>query len=111
MFERYLSQQLDNLTTCAILSELIASKAKKTMQTIQVGQLKSEFSSVLEQVQQDGETFIIEFGKKHKKVAMIVPYKEESKKRVFGQLKGKLNIPTDFDDESDEINNMFYGSD
>ena len=80
------------------------------MQTLQVGQLKSEFSSVLERVQKDGETFIIEFGKKHKKVAMIVPYKEEPKKRVFGQLKGTLNIPDDFDDESEEINQMFYGS-
>jgi len=81
------------------------------MQTIQVGQLKSEFSSVLERVQKDGEIFIIEFGKKHKKVAMLVPYEEEPKKRVFGQLKGTLNIPDDFDEESEEINQMFYGSD
>ena len=80
------------------------------MQTIQVGQLKAEFSSVLEKVQQDGETFVIEFGKKHKKVAMIVPYKEEPKKREFGQLKGTLNIPDDFNEESEEINEMFYGS-
>ncbi|GAW85134.1 conserved hypothetical protein [Bathymodiolus platifrons methanotrophic gill symbiont] len=79
------------------------------MQTIQVGQLKSEFSSVLEKVQNEGETFIIEFGKKHKKVAMLVPYKEELKKRVFGQLQGTLNIPDDFDDELAEINDMFYG--
>lgn len=80
------------------------------MQTIQVGQLKSEFSSVLEKVQNEGETFIIEFGKKHKKVAMLVPYKEDAKKRVFGQLQGLLNIPEDFDEESGEINTMFYGS-
>ena len=80
------------------------------MQTIQVGQLKSEFSSVLERVQKEGEVFVIEFGKKHKKVAMLVPYKEKSKKRVFGQLKGALNIPDDFDEESEEINEMFYGN-
>ncbi len=80
------------------------------MQTIQVGQLKSEFSSVLERVHKDGETFVIEFGKKHKKIAMIVPYQEQPKKRVFGQLKGKLNIPDDFDEESVEINKIFYGS-
>ena len=80
------------------------------MQTIQVGQLKSEFSSVLERVEKEGEIFIIEFGKKHKKVAMLVPYKEKSKKRVFGQLKGTLNIPDDFDEESEEINEMFYGN-
>ncbi len=79
------------------------------MKTIQVGKLKSEFSSVLESVQKDGESFIIEFGKKHKKVAMIVPYREEPQKRVFGQLKGQFTIPDDFDEESKEINEMFYG--
>jgi hypothetical protein len=30
------------------------------------------------------------------------------KKRVFGQMSGKLNIPDGFNDESDEINEMFY---
>lgn len=79
------------------------------MQTIQVGKLKSEFSSIIEQVQKNGESFIVEFGKQHKKVAMIVPYDEKPKKRVFGQLKGKLSIPKNFNDESDEINEMFYG--
>ena len=27
-----------------------------------------------------GETFVVEFGKKHKKIAMLVPYKKEVKK-------------------------------
>lgn len=40
---------------------------------------------------------------------MLVPYTEEPKKRVFGQLQGTLNIPDDFDDELAEINDMFYG--
>jgi len=76
------------------------------MQTIQVAQLKSDFSSVLNQIQNLGETFVIEYGKTHKKVAMLVPYKEEEKERVFGQLKGKIEILDNFDDE--EINDMFY---
>jgi antitoxin (DNA-binding transcriptional repressor) of toxin-antitoxin stability system len=80
------------------------------MQSIQVGQFKSELSSILEQVQNFGETFVIEFGKKRKKVAMLVPYKETKTKRKFGQLEGKLNIPDNFDDELEEINDMFYGS-
>ena len=54
-----------------------------------------KYTFILERVQKDGKTFIIEFGKKHKKVAMLVLYKEEPKKRVFGQLKGTLNIPDD----------------
>jgi hypothetical protein len=42
---------------------------------------------------------------------MIVPYVEAPKKRFFGPLKGTLNIPDYFDEESEEINQMFYGSD
>jgi len=80
------------------------------MQSIQVGQFKSELSSILDQVQNLGETFVIEFGKKHKKVAMLVPYKENKKVRRFGQLEGKIKIPDNFDDESAEINEMFYGN-
>jgi len=79
------------------------------MQSIQVGQFKSDLSSILEQVQNYGEKFVIEYGKKHKKVAMLVPYKEK-KIRKFGQLKGKINVPDDFDDEVEEINEMFYGN-
>jgi len=79
------------------------------MQSIQVGQFKAELSSILEKIQNNGEKFVIEFGKKHKKVAMIVPYVEEPRDRKFGQLEGKLEIPNDFDEESDEINEMFYG--
>ena len=30
-------------------------------------------------------------------------------KRIFGQLKGKINIPQNFDNEIDTINEMFYG--
>ena len=80
------------------------------MQTVQVGQFKAEFSSILDQVQNRGEKFIIEYGKQHKKVAMLVPFEEEKRQRVFGQLKGKINIPDNFDDEDEEINEMFYGS-
>jgi len=80
------------------------------MQSIQVGKFKADLSSILEQVQNFGEKFVIEYGKKHKKVAMLVSYEEKKKIRKFGQLEGKINIPDDFDDESKEINEMFYGS-
>ncbi len=80
------------------------------MQSIQVGQFKSELSSILEQVQNLGETFVIEFGKKHKKVAMLVPYEENKKVRKFGIYKDKFDIPDDFDDEDEDINKMFYGT-
>lgn len=79
------------------------------MQTIQVGEFKAELSSILQQVQEMGEKFVIEYGKKHKKVAMLVPYTKEQTPRKFGQLEGQYSVPEDFNDESDEINVMFYG--
>jgi antitoxin (DNA-binding transcriptional repressor) of toxin-antitoxin stability system len=79
------------------------------MQTVQVGQFKSEFSTILDKVQNFGEKYVIEYGKKHKKIAMLVPYEEEKKPRKFGQLSGQYKVPDDFDDECYEINSMFYG--
>ena len=43
------------------------------MQSIQVGKFKSEFSEILKRVHDHGETIIIEYGKKHEKIAMLVP--------------------------------------
>jgi len=79
------------------------------MQTIQVGEFKAELSSILKQVQELGEEFVIEYGRKHKKIAMIVPYVEETTPRKFGLLEGQYKVPEDFNSESDEINSMFYG--
>jgi len=59
------------------------------MQSIQVGQLKKDFSAILKLVQEHDETFVIEYGKKHHKVAMIVPYVEKKEKRTFGLYKHK----------------------
>ena len=79
------------------------------MQTMQVGQFKSKLSTILEKIQKDGEKVVIEFGKNHKKVAMLVPYQEEKRQRVFGVYEGEAVIPDDFDEEDEEINAMFYG--
>ena len=82
------------------------------MHAIQVGKLKSEFSSILEKIQNDGEKFVIEYGRKHKKVAILIPYDksyEDNGKRTFGLLSGKLIVPKNFDDEDKEITKMFYG--
>ena len=71
------------------------------MHAIQVGQLKSEFSTVLDKIQNNGEKFVIEYGKKHKKVAILIPYDKsyEDKEEIkFGYLKDKatFNIHDDF---------------
>jgi antitoxin (DNA-binding transcriptional repressor) of toxin-antitoxin stability system len=63
------------------------------MKTLPVGEIKAQFSEVLEKVKQ-GETFGILYGKKKKPVAMIVPYidSEEKKERKIGILDGKVKI-------------------
>ncbi len=79
------------------------------MQTVQVGQFKTNFSDILKQVS-NGEEFIIEYGKRHTKVAKIVPYKEEVEQRIFGQMQGEIDIPEDFNNNSKEIETLFYGN-
>ena len=63
------------------------------MKTLPVGELKAQFSEVLEKVK-NGETYGITYGKKKKPVAMIVPYNEPEKKkeRKLGILDGKCSI-------------------
>jgi len=63
------------------------------MKTMPVGELKAQFSEVLEKVKQ-GESFGILYGRKKKPIAMIVPYTEKKKKkeRIIGLLDGKIDI-------------------
>jgi len=63
------------------------------MKTLPVGEIKAQFSEVLEKVKQ-GESFGILYGKKKKPVAMIVPYIEsdEKKERRLGILDGKVKV-------------------
>ncbi len=78
------------------------------MQTIQVGKLKADFSSVLEDIKNNGEKYIIEYGRSHKRVAMLVPYEEENKAREFGILQDEFIVPVDFNEETQEVNDLFY---
>jgi len=63
------------------------------MKTLPVGELKAQFSEVLEKVRQ-GEKFGILYGKKKKPIAMIVPFSEveEKKERKLGILEGKFQV-------------------
>ena len=63
------------------------------MKTLPVGELKAQFSEVLEKVQL-GESFGILYGKKKKPIAMIVPFVEtkSKKERKLGILEGKVKI-------------------
>ena len=77
------------------------------MKAIQVGELKANLSKILESIKNNNEKFIVEYGKKRQKIAMLIPYKEK-KKRKFGLLKDKLKIPLNFNEEFKDINDLFY---
>lgn len=75
------------------------------MQTIQVGQLKHELSTILEMVK-GGQEFTVEFGRKHQPIAVIIPYAQykNDTPRAFGLLenKGTFKMKDDFE-MSDEV--------
>ena len=64
------------------------------MQTINIYEAKTHLSRLLEQVA-GGEEIII--AKAGKAIARLVPLDATPKKRRLGVLKGKLNVPDDFD--------------
>jgi antitoxin (DNA-binding transcriptional repressor) of toxin-antitoxin stability system len=76
------------------------------MKTLPVGEIKAQFSEVLEQVRL-GETFGILYGKKKRPVAMIVPYVGPERKapRKIGLLDGKNTVvfAEDFKMTEDEL--------
>ena len=75
------------------------------MKTMAVGELKTYFSKVLEEVQQGDKVGIL-YGRAKKPVAMIVPYQEEKKpQRKIGILNGKATIQfkDDFEMTTEEL--------
>ena len=75
------------------------------MNAMPVGELKTNFSKVLEKVMH-GESVGILYGRVKRPVAMIVPYKEEKKKeRKIGILDGKTTIKfkDDFEMTAEEL--------
>jgi len=64
-----------------------------SLRTLGVGEIKARFSDILEQVK-GGEKIAVGYGKKRKKVAIIVPYEEKTPegKRRLGLLQGKARF-------------------
>jgi antitoxin (DNA-binding transcriptional repressor) of toxin-antitoxin stability system len=73
---------------------------EKLMVTLPVGEFKAHFSEILKKVE-NGEEFVISYGKRKQKVAAIIPFKKFASSRPFrkiGILKGKagFRISDDF---------------
>ncbi len=76
------------------------------MNSISVGELKARFSEVLERVRK-GEEIVISFGKKRKRVAVLLPYDKymPKQKRKLGLLRdrGSFVIHEDFKMSDEEM--------
>lgn len=64
------------------------------MQTVNIHEAKTHLSRLLEQVAGGEEVIIAKAGKA---IARLVSLEVKPKKRQLGLLKGKLNVPDDFD--------------
>ncbi len=64
------------------------------MQIVNIHEAKTHLSRLLEQVAGGDEIIIAKAGKA---IARLVPLDASPKKRQLGLLKGKLNVPDDFD--------------
>jgi len=78
------------------------------MKTIAIGQFKSDLSHILKEVQEKGEHYVLEYGKKHQKIAILVPYDksyENKVKREFGifQDKGSFKLHDEFEMTDEEF--------
>jgi prevent-host-death family protein len=79
------------------------------MKILQVGEFKSKFSKVLDDIKK-GEEITISFGKKKEKIAVIIPYSKYKKKihRKLGLLENKASchINDNFSISDDELLNL-----
>ena len=74
---------------------------------INISEAKAKLSKLIDMVYH-GEEVVI--AKNNLPIADLVKHKP-SGARKLGLMEGKIDIPDDFIEESDEINEMFYGKD
>lgn len=75
------------------------------MKTMSVGELKAQFSAVLDQIKH-GETFVICHGRRREKIAALIPYRQiTTSERPLGLLQGHAScvIHDDFELDDDQF--------
>lgn len=79
------------------------------MKTLPVGEFKTHFSEIIENIK-SGEEVAISFGKKKEKIAVLIPYSKYIKKssRKLGLLEHKASFRTksDFKISDEEFFNL-----
>jgi prevent-host-death family protein len=77
--------------------------------TFNIHYAKTHLSKLLEQVQAGEEIIIAKSGKPIARLCPVEKAAEKTKpKRVIGSLKGKFEVPDDFDDPMPEFEDAFY---
>jgi prevent-host-death family protein len=74
---------------------------------INLHEAKAKLSALVE-MSVEGEEVII--AKAGKPLARLVRYEKVQQPRTLGILAGKIIIPDNFNDEDQDINDMFYGA-
>ena len=74
---------------------------------VNISDAKTNLSKLIDMVYH-GEKVVIA---KHNLPIVDLVIHKPTGKRKLGLLKGKLKVPSDFNDENVDINNMFYGVD
>jgi prevent-host-death family protein len=73
-------------------------------ETVTVTEAKTQLSSLIARVT-DGEEIVIRRGQRP--VAKIIAYVPEGKRRIPGDLKGKIWMSDDFDEPDEELERLF----
>ncbi|MBL8025321.1 MAG: type II toxin-antitoxin system Phd/YefM family antitoxin [Fibrobacteres bacterium] len=75
------------------------------MKTLSVSDIKTNFSEVIQNIK-TGEQYTVEFGRRHEKIAVILPYSHYKKKNKlkFGLMADrKIVMSDDFSISNDEF--------
>lgn len=76
------------------------------MERVNIHEAKTHFSKLVERVEAGEEVVIARAGKP---VAKLVPFREARKRRPLGTLRGKIDLPPDWDspDVNEELRRLF----
>ncbi len=76
------------------------------MQITNIHQAKTNLSKLIEKTINGQDVIIAKAGRP---VARLIKFEEITSPRIPGRLKGKISVPADFNEENEEINQLFAG--
>lgn len=77
------------------------------MKQINIHQAKTNLSKILEKIELGEEIIIANRGVPKAVISKYIPEADKSQDNPFGRYAGQIEISDDFNDEDEEINNLF----